>query len=678
MPDGQSLQRVVCWPLTSGLQRVETVPFLYSCRAAEDTIRERRPDPAESFDTELLLGSIQPASSPRERTRMEFLSSFRRALMRKFREVGTNAPCAQSAEDSVIGIAGPHSPCAALPGACDWQDHLVTGLNKLGAHAPLLALSNEAEACAAELERGVVDSRFRRVLTPPGTRWKFFMSATPEQTPEIVPGVGFARSEEWTDTIDVPRSIECTEPTRFGQPFYTNFVYPFACDPPRIPSAINYVGCYQESIRVPREWRGRRVFLCFEGAGAALECWLDGAFVGYSQDSFLPAEFEITAHVHPKMLAVGDGEADLDSLEMSLSVKCYRFCDGSYMESQDMWWMSGIHRQVIIYSKPASATLWDFKVETCLLATSRQESRDAGGGAQQQPARVCVEVEVRQLESSVCSALSWKEAGDSSLKDVCRLAENVFDSDKSLSVRVSLYGPHRLLAGESSTIPQDLEPVARATVPLTPAGSVGKKMHPGKKDEGASGGHPAPDGFMERVLLGCATLSLGGPGLKPVEYWSPDSPWLYTLVMALTNGEDEVVDVEVSRVGVRELCVRDGCLLSNGSVVEVRGVNRHEHDHRLGKHVTRDSMIEDIVQIKRLNMNAVRAAHYPNANLWYTLCDAYGLWVCDEANIETHGIVTDKDEAFLADHAEWREPFLERLTRMVRHMYLYVELRHGL
>ena len=128
----------------------------------------------------------------------------------------------------------------------------------------------------------------------------------------------------------------------------------------------------------------------------------------------------------------------------------------------------------------------------------------------------------------------------------------------------------------------------------------------------------------------------------------------------------ECIQAEVARVGLRSVQIRDGCLLANGSPVEVRGVNRHEHDHLRGKHVSRESMIRDITAMKQLNINAVRTAHYPNCNLWYALCDAYGLWLCDEANIETHGIVTDKDEDFLAEHPGWTHAFLERLTRMVR------------
>jgi len=280
------------------------------------------------------------------------VTSFRRALAGKFCQ-GTESNNV-AFEEEVVGIAGPHSQRASRPGPCDYQDQKVTGLNKCSAHTPLQAFASEHIARTAPLEDGNVNTQFRRLLTPPDTRWKFHLSETPDKTPPIVAGKGFVDTESWSH-MEVPISLECGG---FGQPFYTNFVYPFKCDPPKIAPAINYVGCYQHEIRIPASWAGRRIFLYFEGAGAALHCWLDGRFVGYSQDSFLPAEFEITAHVLLKIAAVSSscharGAGDLRSGDVEaeeeawcgcvLSIQCYRFSDGSYLESQDMWWLSGTH-----------------------------------------------------------------------------------------------------------------------------------------------------------------------------------------------------------------------------------------------------------------------------------------------------------------------------------------------
>ena len=367
-------------------------------------------------------------------------------------------------------LIGAHSSRAALPGPCDHQDQTVTGLNKCGAHQPLLALASESEALAAPLELGNIDTRYRRLLTPPGTRWKFRLSHTATEGPPVEAGVGFVGANNWADIevhqsqmphsahsrcrythphphphphphTQVPLSLELAG---HGQPFYTNFVYPFKCDPPKVADGINYVGCYQTEIQIPSAWRGRRIFLYFEGAGSALQCWLDTRFVGYSQDSFLPAEFEITAHVQPKWGSPGedegmgvagvggDGSANGDSdgapLSCTLSVKTYRFCDGSYMEAQDMWWLSGmyppphvtcmyppphmtcmyppphmcwlsgIHRDVVLYSKPACAHIWDYRIIT-------QPAAGTAGPTDSRWWSIKVEVEVRKLDSRVCEAI---------------------------------------------------------------------------------------------------------------------------------------------------------------------------------------------------------------------------------------------------------------------------------
>jgi len=205
-----------------------------------------------------------------------FTTSFRRTIASQC-AAAPDDPAASGLKKcghgAIPALAGPHSSRAALPGPCDHQDQTVTGLNKCGAHQPLQALASERDALSAPLELGNVDTQYRRLLTPPETRWKFCLSRTPAETPAIAAGAGFIGSEAWGD-IEVPMSIECAN--HGGQPFYTNFVYPFKCDPPKIADAINYVGCYQTQIQIPSDWRGRRVFLYFEGAGSALQCWLDG------------------------------------------------------------------------------------------------------------------------------------------------------------------------------------------------------------------------------------------------------------------------------------------------------------------------------------------------------------------------------------------------------------------
>ena len=163
-------------------------------------------------------------------------------------------------------------------------------------------------------------------------------------------------------------------------------------------------------------------------------------------------------------------------------------------------------------------------------------------------------------------------------------------------------------------MPDPAHAVGHCCFGLASVATIGLDASSGSESAGGAERHPMPEGFREEVLMGCGVVELK-VGAVGVEAWSPDSPWLYTVVVSLLDGA-ELVDVEVCRVGLRAIEIAEGCLLANGLPVEVRGVNRHEHDHLRGKHVTRECMVQDIKGIKMLNMNAVRTAHYPNCNLW--------------------------------------------------------------
>ncbi|MBN1362750.1 MAG: alpha-L-fucosidase [Sedimentisphaerales bacterium] len=142
--------------------------------------------------------------------------------------------------------------------------------------------------------------------------------------------------------------------------------------------------------------------------------------------------------------------------------------------------------------------------------------------------------------------------------------------------------------------------------------------------------------------------------------WTAETPVLYTLVLALNDAGGEVVEAVSCRVGFREVEIKDGRLLVNGQPVRLYGVNRHEHDPDHGRAVPVERMIQDITLMKQLNINAVRTSHYPNNPRWYELCDRYGLYVMDEANVETHGV-----RGLLASEPAWQAAFLDRGIRMV-------------
>jgi beta-galactosidase/beta-glucuronidase len=431
----------------------------------------------------------------------------------------------------------------------DWENPQVVGRNKEPAHAPLVPYPVAEAALAGDRSR----SPYFKLLNGD---WEFHWSPNPASAPE-----DFYREDLGTwDTITVPGNWELQG---YGVAIYTNVQYPFPVDDlPRVPHDDNPVGSYRTRFTVPESWDGRQVFLVFEGVDSACYLWVNGELVGYSQDSRLPAEFDVTAYVRPG--------------ENTLAVRVYRWSDGSYLEDQDHWRLSGIHRDVYLVAVPTVHVrdVWlrtelDEDYQDAVLRVSAQirnyRDQDAGG---------CV-VEVELLDTGANL-------------QICKSA-------KEISVR----------AGDEVALE-----------------------------------------FEQAVA--------------DPEKWSAEHPSLYTLLVTLKDPAGDVLEVQSCRVGFRQVELKDGQMLVNGVPVVIKGVNRHEHDPDRGKAVTVESMVEDIRLMKQFNLNAVRASHYPNDRRWYDLCDEYGLYVFDEANIETHG-VWDR----LTKDPEWETAFLERMVRMV-------------
>jgi beta-galactosidase len=324
--------------------------------------------------------------------------------------------------------------------------------------------------------------------------------------------------------------------------------------PPFIPDGINHVGSYQTTFDLPPEWKDKRIYISFEGVSACFYLHLNGRKVGYSQDSRLPAEFDITSFCRPGANTV--------------SVRAYRFCDGSYLEDQDQWWLSGIYRDVRVYAKPSKLLLWDYTIVTDLELANVTDQ--AVAATLRISATVLAPGPARYKAAEI-------EAG-------CR-------------VFASLYGPHRLKPGcTHADPPADVATVLRG-VELARAGSG------------------AAEGDGQRFELSLERR------LADVKPWSAEEPWLYTLVLTLEDGSGgggvrTVVDCEAARVGFRTVRVEGERLLVNGAAPLMRGVNRHEHDMRRGKYTSREDMVRDIELMKQFNVNASRCCHYPNRTLW--------------------------------------------------------------
>jgi len=449
----------------------------------------------------------------------------------------------------------------------DWMNLDVQGRNTEPPHAYLIPYASRESALSEAREA----SPFFHLLNG---NWKFHYSESPEEAPQEFEVPGY-EDESWA-TLPVPGNWQLHG---YGRPHYSSCPYPFPVDPPHVPRN-NPTGCYRTAFRVDEAWKGRNVSLVFEGVDSAFHVWVNGRFVGYSQGSHMASEFDIT-----------DGLVPGDNV---LAVKVYQWSDGSYLESQDKWRLSGIFRDVYLLAS-APITVRDAKVVTEV---------DEGSGA------------------------------------------------ADLRVTLAVANPTRTE-----------QPACRLRIELLD-GAGGPVLD---RSESVS---PLP-GEERMVTL---SASLAEPKL-----WTAETPYLYTLLLSVTNPDGRVAEVKRIAVGFRRVRVADGKLLVNGKPIVVKGVNRNEFDPWRGNAATVDSMKRDVELMKRHNINTVRLSHYPNDPRFLELCDRYGLYVIDEADLETHGFAFTGErvnqetpgfakgaaESFLSKHPDWTEAYIDRARRMV-------------
>jgi beta-galactosidase len=456
---------------------------------------------------------------------------------------------------AVVGIALSSSPAAGQE-VPDWEDQNVFAVNKEAPHATLFPFATRDAA----LRNDKSTSPYYQSLN--GT-WKFNWVRAPADRP-----VDFYREQYddsgWSD-IPVPGNWEVNG---FGVPIYLNQPYPFERNPPYIHHDYNPVGSYRTHFNIPDDWMSREIFIHFGAVKSAMYLWINGVQVGYSQGSKLPAEFNLTDVIRPG--------------ENTLALEVYRWSDGSYLEDQDFWRLSGIEREVYLYATP-NVHIRDFSVVGGLDESFRDGRLELTANIQNYTSL--------PLEDIMLNVELLDDSGRSAL------------GDRSLS----------------------------ATVPIR------------RNEE--------------------LTVRFEEPVLSPAK-WTAETPNLYTILLTLTDGRDRTIEVITARVGFRTVDVTGGRLLVNGAPILIKGVNRHEHDPLTGHYVSEESMRRDIQLMKQFNINAVRTAHYPNDPLWYELCDEYGLYVVDEANIESHGMYYHPDTT-LGNNPEWMAAHLDRTIRMV-------------
>ena len=434
------------------------------------------------------------------------------------------------------------------------ENQYVNGINRLPARATSYSFENETDALSFDRTRS-------RMASLNGV-WKFHFAEDVDKAPETFYENGYDVSS-WAE-IQVP---SCWEMQGFGYPIYTNTEYPFDFVPPFI-TRDNPVGSYVRTFTVPQSWEGGRVILHFGGVYSGHQVWVNGKEVGYSEDSCLPSEFDITELLKEE--------------ENTLAVKVWKWTDGSYLEDADHWRMAGIHREVLLFHRPDVA-INDFAVRTIL-------DEDYKG------ARLWIRPDV-----------------------------DVFGNvdTKGWMIKAVLYDATGAVAADGMQISAD---------------EVRHERYPQRDNVHWP--------LMEAKLN------------DPVK-WSAETPYLYTLVLGLYDAEGKCVEARSCKVGFRDVKIKDQQLLINGVPVKLYGVNRHDHSEFGGKSVTREEMEADIRLMKQFNFNSIRTCHYPNDPYIYELCDEYGLYVMDEANLETH-----ETGGELSNDYTWVGAYLERVTRM--------------
>jgi len=430
----------------------------------------------------------------------------------------------------------------------DWENPLSIQVNQIRAHSPLKSYTTVADALA---------QTNAQTLSLNG-EWQFQLFDSPEQVPESFIEQTDNIDSSW-QSITVPSNWQLQG---FDKPIYTNVKYPFALNPPFVP-ADNPTGCYRTSFEVNEKQLTQQNRIVFDGVNSAFYLWCNGQWVGYSQDSRLPSEFDLSP-----FLVAGKNH---------ISVMVLRWSDGSYLEDQDMWWLSGIFRDVTLLTKPKTH-IADVFITPDLDACYR----------------------------------------DGSLAIKTRI-----QAPEEYKVQIQLF--------------EGQEAVSEPIIESTRNKEIDEK------------------GTWDDLVF--TQLTIAEP-----KKWSAEAPNLYRCVVSLLDNNGKIVDVESYPVGFRKVEMLNGQLCLNGQALLIRGVNRHEHHPELGHVSTEANMLEDIKLMKQNNFNAVRTAHYPNHPRWYELCDQYGLYVCDEANIETHGMFP---MSRLSSDPQWTAAFINRFSQMV-------------
>lgn len=435
-----------------------------------------------------------------------------------------------------------------------WEDEFKNEYNREPMHATYFAFENKDLALKNKRE----NSTYFKNLNG---NWKFKWVDKPSNRPP-----GFWR-KDYDDSHWVNFKVPATwEVNGYGIPIYTNVRYDFDYlikpNPPHVPHQYNPVGSYRREITVDKDWDGKDIYIQFGGVRSCFYLWVNGQWVGYSEDSKLPAEFNITKYLKA-------GQKNL------IAFQVIRWSDGTYMEDQDMWRLAGVDRDVYMYARNP-VHIRDVQIIPDLTDNYKNGQ---------------LQISLDFLNNNESALKNYKasfELLDASGKPIGKAAVDLNDSTKFKNVVIKLNNPKK---------------------------------------------------------------------------WTAETPELYTVLTTLTGPDGKTIEVIPQKTGFRKVEIINNALCVNGKAILIKGVNRHEMDPVTGQVISKERMEQDVKIMKENNINAVRTSHYPNDPYWYELCDKYGLYVVDEANLETHGMGFGENS--LSKKPDWYLQHFQRNSRML-------------
>lgn len=423
-----------------------------------------------------------------------------------------------------------------------WENMRKDSINRMPARAHFLTFPNKE--CAK-----LNDHRYTHAFKNLNGTWKFMFLDAPEYSPE-----GFYSSTFDTSKMEDIRVPGNWQLQGYGKMHYSDLWYNFPIDPPYVPTE-NPTGIYKRTFMVDESFHDLQVILRFCGVDSAYHVWINGHEVGYSKGARLEAEFDVTNDIH-------QGENDV-------TVRVYQWSDGTYLEDQDMWWESGIFRDVELIGVPKNG-IHDFKVE------ANYDVQHQRGEL-----RVCAQLRTNAKQRVLIELLN--EHGDCILHKQMQCTTN----------KVTFYEE-----------------------------------------------------------------------IDHIHAWSAEIPTLYKLYIHVFNGDQQIESIP-QNVGFRNIHIEGNTFLVNGVAIKIKGVNRHDYNPKYGRVVTKEDIIRDVKLMKQNNINAIRTSHYPGNYYLYDVCDAYGMYMIDECDLECHGFELTKEYAWISDDPAWEVAYVTRMERMI-------------